>query len=100
MAKPEDYSKLKLATVAKRIQAHLLKLEADEEWNASADASSITSRLYHPRAMRGQRSAIKIIWRSFQGGISYPREEAVAYLEWLDAGNKGTVYDYRQEAKT
>lgn len=100
---PVDISKLKLTTIAKRITSAMKKLEADDEWNRGEGedlAAEPRRKLYKPTARRGQRSAILISHVSFQGPISYPKAEAVAYLEWLEAGNKGTMFEFKRLEKS
>ncbi len=40
---------------------------------------------YAHRSGRG----IRVVYRGFQGGVRFTREQAEQYLEWLDAGNFG-----------
>jgi hypothetical protein len=95
-----DLSKMKLGDIARRIGRHLQRLEKDKAWNRyDGDGLSAEPRrkLYRPSARRGQRSAIVIVNISYQGGVSHPRADAVAYLVWLEAGNKGTMNEFKRQ---
>ena len=76
---------MKLTELASRIHAHLKRFEADPAinvqraglgmyWNAQAAASG---------------SRILVTYVAYQGANSLSKSAALAYLEWLDAGNVG-----------
>ncbi len=69
----------KLAEIADRIHKHLKEHESDNAYN-TLDPKYGTSKLYFPRCTVAG-SKVKIV------------PEALEYLEWLDAGNKGTYYE-------
>lgn len=71
-----------LTEIAKRITAHLQRFEGDEETNPKDPVYG--GRFYCPSARRSG-SRIRITYRSFQSGLPFTREQAAAYLAWLDA---------------
>ena len=76
----------KLAEIAKRIQAHLDRMEA-----AQPNRGTTNARYWHPSSRAaGPRVAVRYI--SYQYTNKLTKADAWAYLQWLDAGNEGTHY--------
>lgn len=77
---------LTLTEIAARIHAHLKRFEADPKINVRDEHQ--TQPYYYAGASRaGNRVAISYV--SYQHTWKITRGEALAYLEWLDAGNVG-----------
>lgn len=85
---------MKLEEIASRINAHLRRLERDPEWNKPSPVYK-TRNLYHSGAMRAG-SYVQVWYVSYQGTFSWRKAEALAYLEWLDKGNKGLHWEMRK----
>ena len=85
----EDYSKLKIAEIGKRINVHLKRMEADPKINVEIHGGSC--RYYHPSAT-GNGRYVSIRYVTYQGSHTLVKDQAVAYLAWLDAGNNGTDF--------
>lgn len=92
---------LKLTEIAARIHTHLKRMEADPEINAPRPRCAMTRPFYFASSRRaGARVNVKAI--NYQTPSSLTREEALAFLAWLDDGNNGTIHDFnrqRREAK-
>lgn len=87
---------MKLTEIAKRIDTHLKRFEADPKINSypagSYQAEHGLRRFYNAGAVR--RSNRISVWSiSYQGASSLTKAEAAAYLAWLDAGNVGLHYE-------
>jgi len=94
---------MKLREIAERINAHLKRLEADKDWNrapytAGRGYSEDLVRLYGARAW-ASGPWLYVQYVSYQGYAHLRRGEALRYLEWLDAGNKGWHFKAFREAK-
>lgn len=87
---------MKLEELAKRIRAHLLRFEADKTINVARDSG--LRPYYHPYASRAG-SYVRVTYVTFQGGTTLTKDEAQAYLDWLDAGNVGTHWRAQRTAK-
>lgn len=85
-----------LTEIAKRITWHLCCFEADHDINESGPYGR---RYYMPRARRSG-ARIRIAYKSFQQpGSPLTRDEATAYLAWLETGNVGTHFNFQNDAK-
>jgi hypothetical protein len=82
---------MKLTEIAERIGIHLRRLEQDTEFNAPHPVYK-TRRLFCAHAHRGG-SYVMVRYVSYQGTISLTKENALKYLAWLDAGNKGRHWE-------
>ncbi len=84
---------LKLTEIADRITAHLKRFERDpvinklNKWDAKP--------YYNAHAWRGG-AYVRIRYVSYRGTTSLRRAEAIAYLEWLDAGNVGRHFEFQR----
>lgn len=94
---------LTLAEIAERIKAHLKRFEGDAVINAAKPPII-------PGAREGQRTyfmanafrigpCVGVTYVSYQGPTKLPRDKALAYLNWLDAGHVGRHYDLERERR-
>ena len=92
---------MKLAEIAERINKHLKRFEADPKINYYDIPRGEFGTLrpyYHAGAFAaGPRIKIKTI--SYQCGSSIKKDEALKYLEWLDAGNIGDYNTFSWKEK-
>lgn len=76
-----------LTEIADEIDIYLKKLQKDPVFNV-LDEKYGTRRLWGAwAARRGNR--VSIMYVAYQGASTLDRAEALKYLAWLDAGNKG-----------
>ena len=73
----------KLAEIAKRIAAHLYRIEM-----AQPDHGSARSLFWNTGAISGG-ARVFVTYISYQGHASLTKADALKYLAWLDAGNVG-----------
>lgn len=73
---------MKLAEIARRIKAHLDRLAANPETARNAKGHA---RFWTPNAFVAGRY-VKVIYVSYQHTSALSKEEALRYLEALDAG--------------
>ena len=84
-----------LQEIARRINAHLKRFEADAAINIVTPGS--IRRFYNVGAGRsGNR--VWVTYVSFQGGAGLKKADAMRYLAWLDAGNVGCHYEGLRKA--
>lgn len=83
--------------IAKKIAAHLRRFEADPEINAYREGTTL-SPYYSAHAYHAGKW-VMVTYISFQGSTSLSKQEALDYLEWLDAGNVGRHYEQQRQAK-
>ena len=93
-----------LTEIAQRISAHLKRFEADEQINRHSD-ERVSQRGLRPYFNAGaSRSGryVRVTYITYQLGLNLPREDALVYLQWLDAGNVGkhqrALREYKQSA--
>lgn len=90
--KPDTATKTpKLAEVAKRIQAHLKRMEMAQADHGSARPKYWNSCSYETG------SRVAVVYISFQGRSCLTKAEALKYLIWLDTGNEGRHYQALRE---
>ncbi len=83
-----------LIELAYRIQVHLRHMAADPRIN-SVNSDGLRP-FYFPYASRcGSRVEIRYV--TYQVSSKLTRENAEAYLAWLDAGNRGCHYDMEKK---
>lgn len=93
--------KPKLAELAARINTHLNRFERDPKINKGhrydkelrkwvSDPKGTHDYYLSGAHNTGKRIAVQYV--SYQGSSKLTREEAEAYLAWLDAGNVGTHF--------
>ncbi len=80
-----------LEPIAERIGRHLRRFEEDPEINAPVTRPNgmTVTPYYHAQAC-AWRKRVRIRYVTYQGDTDLTAGEALAYLEWLDAGNAGT----------
>lgn len=76
---------MKLAEVAARIHAHLKRFEADPAINVVRNG---LNAYWNVRTV-ASGSRVFVTYVAYQGLTSLSKADALAYLEWLDAGNIG-----------
>jgi hypothetical protein len=77
---------MKLAEIAKAIYGHLKRFESDPVINKEGEHG--LTPYYCPNCWAaGSRIGVKYV--SFQGGSTITKNEALAYLVWLNSGNVG-----------
>ena len=86
---------MKLDEIANRIAAHLARFEKDKTINKPFGTG--VKPYYFSHAYRGGRY-VRVIYVTYHEADSLTREEALAYLAWLDAGNVGKHWKVRREA--
>lgn len=96
---------MRLSEIADRIRAHLRRIEGDEQlnpWFKMVDGKRVPDptrmgmrAFYHSGAVSAGRY-VSVTYVSYQGRSSLTRAEAIAYLEWLTAGNVGTHFKQQQ----
>ena len=74
--------------LARRIDDHLKRLEADPEINKRHQKHGLVP-YYCACAYYSGGAKIGVTYVSFQGASMLTRGEATKYLAWLDAGNVG-----------
>lgn len=80
-----------LADIASAIAAHLKRMEEDPVFNAPDPKYRVRSYWSTGANRAGAKIAIRYV--SYQGNVMLTRAEATAYLDWLDAGNRGRHYE-------
>lgn len=79
---------MKLKEIAAKIGAHLKRFEADPKINRR-DATYGTTPYYNAGAFYSRGAFISVRYVSYQHTSHLRKNDALAYLEWLDAGNVG-----------
>lgn len=95
MGKPQTP---KLTEIAERINAHLKRFEADPDINHRDGRPGGLQPYYKANARRTGRF-VRVTYVSFQGHPTLTRDEALAYLAWLDAGHVGRHWKQQREAE-
>jgi hypothetical protein len=81
--------------IAEGIDAYLRCFEADPKINVAKEGRNI-SPYFHAHAWYPGGAYISVVYISFQGISHLKRDEAEAYLAWLEAGNVGRHYLLRE----
>ena len=97
---------MKMKEIAERINAHLKRFEADPEINTeityhsnrTGKQESAGHRFYYAGAYYHRGPKVSVTYISYQGHSNLSKDEALRYLEWLDAGNVGRHYEAFEEA--
>lgn len=79
-----------LKEIAESIAKYLRRFERDPKINVKKHG--LPGPYYWANAFVSGRY-VSVMYISFQGPNQLTREEAEAYLAWLDAGNVGTHFD-------
>lgn len=85
---------MKLAEIAERINKHLKRFEADPVINAPSPTWKTRPYYYAGAGTAGRY--VEIIYITYQHHPKLTKDEAIAYLAWLDAGNIGTHYEAKK----
>jgi hypothetical protein len=85
----------KLAEIAARITAHLKRFEADPKVNAR---DSDVPKYWQSHAWSTGRY-VKLDYYLYRRTHRLIKSQALAYLEWLDAGGVGKHYGHTGESK-
>lgn len=88
-----SYNSMRLTTIARKITSHLAQLAGDEEFRSKRQDYN---RFIHPAARRAS-SRIAVRYRPHLPETTFSKDEAIAYLRWLDDGGKGTIFEMRIE---
>lgn len=89
---------MKNAEIAERIHAHLKRFEADPRINRYADKNRKGLHPYFHARSWASGNCVYVQYVSYQGSSWLTKEQATAYLEWLDAGNVGQHLLIRKNA--
>lgn len=88
---------MRLTEIAKKIDAHLKRFEADKKINKLNERYN-TVAYYNANARQtGAKVAVRYI--SYQGRSLLDKKTALRYLAWLDAGNVGRHTDCRRDTE-
>ena len=86
---------MKMKELGDRIEAHLKRFESDPAINV-VNLESRSRDYYYAYTVSG-RKYIRIRYILYHPEYTLTREEAEAYLAWLDAGNVGQHYVMEME---
>lgn len=78
---------MKLAEIAARITVHLERFETDSTINMVNPKTNL--RPYYCASVGVSGTRVFVGYVAYQGQSSLKKDEAIKYLEWLDAGNVG-----------
>jgi hypothetical protein len=83
---------MKLAEIAQRIDAHLRRFEHDKSINKDISKEGTGLHLYYDAGAGASGRFVHVTYVRYREPNHLTREQATAYLDWLDAGNIGTHY--------
>lgn len=86
-----------LEEIAQCIHAHFQRFERDPRINKRTSSNSILP--FYNAGASANKKIVHVTYISFQLTTKLSKDEALAYLAWLDAGNIGTHYEQQREAK-
>ena len=89
----------KLGEIAERITAHLQRFEADPAINVETLVGGMKLTPYYKAFAVASGSRVMVKNVSYQCHTNLTKADALAYLAWLDAGNVGTLVDWRRAVK-
>jgi hypothetical protein len=81
-------TKLTNTEIARRINEHLKRFEADPVINAPMNHGMKVNPYYNAGAFNGGRY-VAVCYVTYQSSSFLTKDQAAAYLAWLDAGNVG-----------
>jgi hypothetical protein len=81
---------MKLSQIAAGIEGHLKRFEADPQINRFFDGRTVRPYYHAGAGASGRFVYVKYV--SYQGTTPLTKPQAIAYLNWLDAGNIGKHY--------
>jgi hypothetical protein len=81
--------------IAKRLDAHLKRMEADPKINKK---NKYGATLWHPHAW-ADRGMVAYNHKplGLNGGIGVPIDRALPWVEWLDQGNSGLLHEFEKK---
>lgn len=82
----------KLKDIAARLYEHLKRFERDPKINVM-DPKSRLHPYYNANAWSGG-AYVYVRYVSFQNEWRLTKDDAIAYLAWLDAGNVGKTFEW------
>ncbi len=89
---------MKLKEIAEAIAAHLARFETDPKANP-VDRNYGTHPFYRAGSWASGRY-VCVVYVTYQGHSNLTKEQAIQYLDWLNAGNVGRHYEaLRAEVK-
>ena len=77
---------MKLIEIAQRISKHLARFENNPAINRNRAGG--TTHYFNARAYQAGRY-VMVVYVSYQSVSALTRDDAIAYLDWLDRGNVG-----------
>ena len=91
----------KLGEIADRITAHLQRFEADPTLRETQNTDGPRFVRFNTPSAKpgGGRIRIKFVNTGLTAGVTLLKGQAIQYLAWLDAGNVGTLDDWRRAVK-
>lgn len=89
---------MNLDEIAQRISVHLRRFEVDDKINARHSKYK-TTPYYKASAFKYGRY-VKIRYILYQSGSSISKDDAIKYLEWLDAGGVGKHFSMDNTAES
>jgi len=87
-----------LQEIADRIREHLQRFENDPAINTPVTEGGSTRRYYNAYAYPSGRY-VTVRYVSYQGDNHLTKDQAIAYLAWLDAGNVGKHFTLMEKAR-
>jgi hypothetical protein len=84
--------KLPCKEIAARLDQHLKRMEADPAINVLIMPGKESYRLFWNAGAIALGRYVGVTYIRYQGHRSLTRDQAAAYLAWLDAGNNGRHY--------
>lgn len=81
--------------IAKRLDAHLKRMEADPKFNTNLGSSGI-SRLYEAHAW-ADKGRIGYVLIAFHGSRQLALDRALGWVTWLDAGHNGLLEQFEKK---
>jgi hypothetical protein len=85
--------KATLGSIAARINAHLKRMEADKAINKNTQADGRGLSDFYCAGSSAAGRFVYVTYITYQGHSPLTRQQAEAYLAWLDAGNNGKHYE-------
>lgn len=96
MSEEPKLEDLKIAEIARRLCAHLKRLEAEDEKQQGSIGSH---RAYWRTSAGTSGNRVWVVYISYQGSTTLKKAEAITYLRWLDEGNKGRHFECLKAAQ-
>lgn len=99
MGEPKLTAGAILKRLARGINAHLKRFEADPKLNpdSKGEKGGGLKPYYNAGASYEKGRFIQVVYVSYQGSRSLDRDQATRYLAWLDSGKVGKFWEMEQE---